>query len=187
MPSHSIVYRMNRAIKIIYLIILISIKSLYSQDFEDLNIKNNYNISQDCDIKVIPLNSDLKLGTYQPGYSGSEIPANDGNGNYLEFMVIGKADEQYTLNANIYSNNTDNSVYIDNWTWEIMDIESPGFYSREFPNQTGVYENIKLIRNENDECNGYAKLRITFKHITISRLALKGSFDFTISVSIVGY
>jgi hypothetical protein len=159
---------------------------VYSQTFKS-GFKNGIlNEDKNCKAQLVCITNDINLGTFTNGFSGSDLPAKDGTNNYLEYMLTGSGKSEYQINAT-FNNNTsgNNLVLIDKWTWEFMDSNSPGSYSNPINNLSSINRNVKLIKSGNNNCDSFAKIRLTLNHLTISQSAQKGSYNFVITISFI--
>lgn len=138
-----------------------------------------------CPIEIEICNANIYLGSFLAGMEYT-LPAADGNGNEIEFILYGDSKKRYdfSFSMNLRSNLGSGYAQITNWSWEKADYFTNGAYGSPSENRTSAYTNVRLYKPRGvNHCRAYAKFRITAKKLFVSSNAASGNPEFTITVS----
>lgn len=144
---------------------------------------------RDTDCNECPLELEILIGNANLGRFLSDmqhdLPASDGTGNELEFMLHGDSREKYDFSFEMELKRNMSSGYAEiiGWTWEKADNSTNGLYGMPEYNRTRKFRNIKLYKpDKNHKCKSYAKFKMTALRMFVSQVASSQDLTFKITV-----
>jgi hypothetical protein len=138
-----------------------------------------------CETSLRITDPSVNLGYFFTG-STNYLPSSTGDGNQLEFILVGDSRKSFTFSFSMHLTYLMGlgNAQVTQWTWEKADYNSNGIYGNPELNRTAPYNNLHLyLPRCYDHCKAYAKFRMTAKTLVISGNAKPGNIQFTIVVT----